>query len=80
MAKPLLTESSSTIFFGLMDFLEKNGINQEISELFAILENDITDEQGLIELYDKTSKWSKVQREIQYLIELYDILKNFNKN
>ncbi|MBP7058842.1 MAG: ATP phosphoribosyltransferase regulatory subunit [Lachnospiraceae bacterium] len=69
---------SNKNFFGLMDFLEKNGINQEISELFAILENDITDEQGLIELYDKTSKWSKVQREIQYLIELYDILKNFN--
>ncbi len=69
---------SNKNFFGLMDFLEKNGINQEISELFSILENDITDEHGLIELFDKTSKWSKVQREIKYLIDLYDILKNFN--
>lgn len=69
---------SNKNFFGLMDFLEKSGINSDTSELFSILENDITDESELEEVYSKTSKWPKVQGEIKYLIKLYGILKNFN--
>lgn len=69
---------SNKNFFGLADLLKKSGVSSEVSSLFRILENDITDSSGLSDLFEKTSRWPEVQNEIRYLMDLYSIIVSFD--